>query len=99
MQRTPPGWYLAINVFLWGALLMCQTVAGNFTIFVVLRVLSGAFEAIADPAFMLLTSMFCTRGEQPTRLSAWYAWNGIGVAEGRLMGESETFRILQSSPC
>ncbi|KAJ5291879.1 MFS general substrate transporter [Penicillium angulare] len=86
MQRSPPSWYLSINIFLWGALLMCQTAAGNFTVLVVLRVLSGAFEAIADPAFMLFTSMFYTREEQPSRISAWYAWNGIGVAGGGLIG-------------
>lgn len=45
-----------------------------------------AFEAIADPAFMLITSMYYTRAEQPSRISAWYAWNGIGVAGGGLIG-------------
>lgn len=53
---------------------------------VVLRVLSGAAEAIADPAFMLVTAMWYTRGEQPTRISIWYAANGIGVAGGGLIG-------------
>ncbi|KAJ5988334.1 MFS general substrate transporter [Penicillium waksmanii] len=86
MQRTPPAWYLSINIFLWGALLMCQTATGSFTVLVVLRVLSGAFEAIADPAFMLFTSMFYKREEQPSRIAAWYAWNGIGVAGGGLIG-------------
>ncbi|KAH8897374.1 MFS general substrate transporter [Thozetella sp. PMI_491] len=86
MQRCPPGWYLAFNIFLWGALLICQAAAQNFTVLAVLRVLSGAFEAIADPAFMLITSMFYTREEQPSRISAWYAWNGIGVAGGGLIG-------------
>lgn len=87
MQRCRPGWYLSFNIFLWGALLMCQAAAHNFTTLTVLRVLSGAFEAIADPAFMLFTSMFYTREEQPSRISAWYAWNGIGVAGGGLIGK------------
>ncbi|GAM40261.1 hypothetical protein TCE0_038f12476 [Talaromyces pinophilus] len=86
MQRCRPGWYLSFNIFLWGALLMCQAAAHNFSTLTVLRVLSGAFEAIADPAFMLFTSMFYTREEQPSRISAWYAWNGIGVAGGGLIG-------------
>lgn len=86
MQRCPPGWYLAFNIFMWGALLMAQAGANSFGGLAALRVLSGAFEAIADPAFMLITSMYYTRSEQPSRISAWYAFNGIGVAGGGLIG-------------
>lgn len=52
MQRSPPAYYLAFNIFMWGALLMCQAASKNFATIAVLRVLSGAAEAIADPAFM-----------------------------------------------
>ncbi|KAI0896276.1 MFS general substrate transporter [Annulohypoxylon nitens] len=86
MQRCPPAWYLSFNIVMWGVLLMCQAAAGSFASLTVLRILSGAFEAIADPAFMLITSMYYTREEQPSRISAWYAWNGIGVAGGGLIG-------------
>ncbi|KAI3550032.1 major facilitator superfamily transporter [Colletotrichum abscissum] len=86
MQRCRPAWYLSFNIFMWGALLMAQAAAKNFGGLLALRVLSGAFEAIADPAFMLITSMYYTRSEQPSRISAWYAWNGIGVAGGGLIG-------------
>ncbi|GJC85488.1 putative transporter C757.13 [Colletotrichum liriopes] len=86
MQRCQPAWYLSFNIFMWGALLMAQAAAQNFGGLLALRVLSGSFEAIADPAFMLITSMYYTRSEQPSRISAWYAWNGIGVAGGGLIG-------------
>ncbi|KAI0884177.1 major facilitator superfamily domain-containing protein [Annulohypoxylon maeteangense] len=86
MQRCRPAWYLAFNIFMWGVLLMCQAAASNFAGLTALRILSGAFEAIADPAFMLITSMFYTREEQPSRISAWYAWNGVGIAGGGLIG-------------
>lgn len=86
MQRSPPAYYLAFNIFMWGALLMCQAAVKNLGGLLALRVLSGAFEAIADPAFMLITSMYYTRAEQPSRISAWYAFNGIGVAGGGLIG-------------
>ena len=65
---------------------MCQAAAQKFLTLTMLRVLSGAFEVIADPAFKLITSMFYMREEQPSRISAWYAWNGIGVAGGGLIG-------------
>ncbi|KAK1239077.1 hypothetical protein MKX08_006138 [Trichoderma sp. CBMAI-0020] len=86
MQRSPPAYYLAFNIFMWGALLMCQAAVKNLQSLLALRILSGAFEAIADPAFMLITSMYYTRAEQPSRISAWYAFNGVGVAGGGLIG-------------
>jgi len=94
MQRSPPGYYLAFNIFMWGALLMAQAAAKNFAGLLALRILSGAFEAIADPAFMLITSMYFTRAEQPTRISIWYAFNGIGVGGGGLIGMCHSIRTL-----
>jgi hypothetical protein len=87
MQICPPAYFLGFNIFMWGALLMCQTPVKHFGATAARRVLSGACEAIADPAFMLPTSMFYTREEQPSRISARYAWNGIGVAGGGLIGQ------------
>jgi MFS family permease len=85
---------LAFNIFMWGALLMAQAAAKNFAGLLALRILSGAFEAIADPAFMLITSMYFTRAEQPTRISIWYAFNGIGVGGGGLIGMCHSIRTL-----
>lgn len=65
---------------------MAQAASKNFIDMAVLRTLSGAFEAIADPAFMLITSMYYTREQQPSRIAAWYVWNGVGVAGGGLIG-------------
>ena len=95
MQRSPPAWYLAANIFMWGALLMCQAASQNFATLAALRILSGAFEAIADPAFMLIISMFYTREEQPWRISIYYAFNGVGVAGGGLIGRRDAliFRV------
>lgn len=87
---------------MWGALLMCEAAVKSFGALAALRVLSGAFEAIADPAFMLITSMYYTRSEQPARISAWYVWNGVGVAGGGLIGKvtsrsaATVWRLLQS---
>lgn len=88
MQRLPPAYYLSFNIFMWGALLMCEAASKNFATLSVLRILSGAFEAIADPAFMLIVSTYYTREEQPSRISAYYLWNGIGVAGGGLIGKT-----------
>ncbi|KAK6906292.1 hypothetical protein I204_00893 [Kwoniella mangroviensis CBS 8886] len=86
MQRSPPAYYLGANIFFWGVFLMAQAASKNFAAIAALRVISGAAEAIADPAFMLITSMYYTRAEQPSRISCWYAFNGVGVAGGGLIG-------------
>lgn len=99
MQRSPPAYYLALNIFMWGVLLMCQAASTSFVSLAALRILSGAFEAIADPAFMLFTSMYYTREEQPSRISAWYAFNGIGVAGGGLIGTSTSSFLHMAAMC
>ncbi|KAJ9124717.1 hypothetical protein QFC24_003085 [Naganishia onofrii] len=89
MQRSPPAFYLAGNIFMWGVVLMLQAVSKNFATLAVLRVISGAFEAIADPAFMFFTTQYYTRAEQPSRISSCadrYAFNGVGVGFGGLIG-------------
>ncbi|EPQ52012.1 MFS general substrate transporter [Gloeophyllum trabeum ATCC 11539] len=86
MQKFPLNKYLAFNIFMWGVLLMCQAASRNFTELAVLRVLSGAFEATADPAFLLITATWYTRGQQPIRIGWWYCANGLGIALGGLLG-------------
>ncbi|KAE9406312.1 MFS general substrate transporter [Gymnopus androsaceus JB14] len=86
MQRFPLNKYLAFNIFLWGVLLMAQAASRNFTDLAVLRVLSGAAEATADPAFVLITGTWYTRSQQPTRIGYWYLANGLGIALGGLFG-------------
>ncbi|KAL0257033.1 hypothetical protein SLS55_007843 [Diplodia seriata] len=86
LQRFPVGKYLGFNIFLWGVLLMAQAGASNFGTLAALRALSGAAEACADPAFMLITSMWYTRRQQPVRIGLWYTANGFGIALGGLLG-------------
>lgn len=86
MQRLPVAKYLGFNIFLWGILLIAQSAATNFTTLAVLRALSGAAEACSDPSFMLITSMWYTRRQQPVRIGLWYTANGFGIALGGLLG-------------
>lgn len=65
---------------------MLQATARNFAELAVLRALSGAAEACADPSFMLITSMWYTRRQQPIRIGIWYTANGLGIAGGGLLG-------------
>jgi MFS family permease len=86
LQRLPVGKYLGSMIFLWGFFLMCQAACNSFTTLTVLRVLGGAAEAVSDPSFMLITSMWYTRRQQPVRMGLWYTANGFGIAMGGLLG-------------
>ncbi|SMR54054.1 unnamed protein product [Zymoseptoria tritici ST99CH_3D1] len=86
LQRLPVAKYLGFNIFLWGFFLMLQAVSHNFATLAALRAISGAAEAVADPAFMIVTGMWYTRRQQPIRFGIWYSANGLGIALGGLLG-------------
>ena len=65
---------------------MLQSTAHNFKTLAILRAFSGAAEACSDPSFMLITSMWYTRRQQPIRMGIWYTANGLGIAGGGLLG-------------
>lgn len=86
MQRLPTATYLSTNIIAWGVLLALQAVSPNFATLAVLRGLSGAAEACADPSFMIITSMWYKRSEQPIRIGIWYSALGLGIAGGGVLG-------------
>lgn len=65
---------------------MLQAACNSFATLATLRALGGAAEACSDPSFMLITSMWYTRKQQPIRMGIWYTANGLGIAGGGLLG-------------
>uniref|UniRef100_A0A060SY94 ARAD1A19030p n=1 Tax=Blastobotrys adeninivorans TaxID=409370 RepID=A0A060SY94_BLAAD len=86
LVKFPVGKYLGVNIFLWGAFLMIQAACPNFASLAVVRILGGAAEAVSDASFMLITSIWYTRRQQPVRIGTWYSANGLGIAVGGLLG-------------
>ncbi|KAL8832747.1 MAG: hypothetical protein Q9191_000084 [Dirinaria sp. TL-2023a] len=78
MQKLPIG--------MKGFFLMLQATARNFSTLAVLRAFGGAAESCSDPSFMVITSMWYTRRQQPVRIGIWYTANGLGIAGGGLLG-------------
>lgn len=71
LQKFPIGKYVAINLMVWGTILMLTTTAKNFAGIMALRFVLGGAEACIGPAWMLLTSIFWKREEQSFRMSWW----------------------------
>ncbi|KAJ5689527.1 hypothetical protein N7462_003919 [Penicillium macrosclerotiorum] len=83
VQKVPIAKYLAANIFLWGLTLTMNCFGFNFAILCALRVLLGIFEAVSQPTFLLLSSMWYKREEQAYIVACWYGMNGVqGIVGG-----------------
>lgn len=72
VQKVPIAKYLAANIFLWGLTLTMTCFGFNFRILAALRVLLGIFEAVSQPTFLLLSSMWYKREEQAHIVTYWF---------------------------
>lgn len=77
-------------------MLALHSVATSFTHLVVLRTLLGIFEAVCQPAFVYLSSMWYKREEQAATVSYWYMMNGAQQIVGGLL--AYCFTLIKSPP-
>jgi MFS family permease len=75
-----------IFITLWGVVLLCMTAANDFTGLLTARLFLGILEAGVSPCFVLLTTMFYKRSEQPLRTCIWFSMNGVANIFGGLIG-------------
>jgi MFS family permease len=72
IQRVPIAKWLSGNIILWGVTLALQAAMKNFEGLIALRAFLGVFEAVSQPAFTLLSSIWYTREEQGGAVTFWY---------------------------
>lgn len=86
LQYFPIGPFISISVILWGAVLM--TIAGcrSFASLMAVRAILGVFESVINPTFMLMTSQWYKRSEQPERMGWWFMGNALGQIVGGVIG-------------
>ncbi|KAG2420366.1 hypothetical protein HFD88_005167 [Aspergillus terreus] len=85
IQRVPIAKYLGANICLWGAVLALHSACHNFAGLVTVRILLGIFEAVCQPSFVLLSSMWYRREEQAATVTYWYMMNGGQQIVGGLL--------------
>ncbi|KAI0156896.1 major facilitator superfamily domain-containing protein [Xylariaceae sp. FL1272] len=85
LQKFSVAKYLSLNVFLWGAVVATSAAANDFPGLVVVRLLLGVFESCAQPAFVIMTTMWYTREEQSILISLWFCMLGVQQALGGLI--------------
>ncbi|KAJ5150888.1 MFS general substrate transporter [Penicillium canariense] len=86
LQKLPMGKFLGTTTIIWGGLLMTTPACHNFAGIAINRFLLGLVEAVVNPGFVLMMSMWYTAREQPLRLEAYYCTNGIATMFGGLIG-------------
>ncbi|KAJ6024662.1 MFS general substrate transporter [Penicillium herquei] len=86
MQKLPVGKFLGGTTIVWGAILMTTPACHNFAGIASNRFILGMVEAVVNPGFVLLMSMWYKSKEQPLRLESYYCTNGIATMFGGLLG-------------
>ncbi|KAF1813879.1 MFS transporter [Eremomyces bilateralis CBS 781.70] len=96
IQHVPLGKYLGANIVLRGSVLACHAAAVNFPSILALRTLLGIFEAVCQPAFLVMSSMWYKREEQAEIVTYWYMMNGGQQIVGGIL--SYCFTLLKTGP-
>lgn len=82
MQRLPLAKYLSLNIAIWGVILACTAACKDWTDLMLVRFFLGVFESTVTPGFVLITSQWYKRQEQPLRIGIWYSFNGFAQIFG-----------------
>lgn len=85
IQRVPIAKYLSVNIILWGMVLALHAAAKNFTTLLVCRTFLGIFEAVCQPSFLIMSSLWYKREEQAQTVTYWYIMNGAQQIVGGLL--------------
>lgn len=88
IPRVRIGKFVTLCLIIWGGLLMCMAACHNFGGLVAVRFFLGVFEAGILPSFMIISSIWWTKSEQPLRSTLYFnTLAGIlGGVFGHLVG-------------
>ncbi|KAL1390809.1 MFS transporter [Phyllosticta capitalensis] len=96
IQRVPIAKYLSANIMIWGSVLALHAACNNFTSIVTVRTLLGIFEAVCQPAFLVMSSMWYKRSEQAQIVTYWYMMNGGQQIVGGIL--AYCFTLIKDGP-
>lgn len=96
IQRVPIAKYLGFNIMAWSVVLACHAACKNYPSLVAVRTLLGIFEAVCQPTFLILSSMWYKRSEQAAIVTYWYMMNGMQQIVGGLL--AYCFSLIKSPP-
>ncbi|KAH8819379.1 major facilitator superfamily domain-containing protein [Xylogone sp. PMI_703] len=86
LQRFPTGKFIGLSTIVWGILILTTPACTNFAGIASNRFILGMAEAVVNPGFVLVMSMWYQGHEQPLRLEIYYCMNGVAGVFGGLLG-------------
>ncbi|KAJ5624269.1 MFS transporter ACS family allantoate permease [Penicillium lagena] len=85
LQKFAPAKCLAASVFCWGIILFMHVICKNWAGLMAVRFFLGMAEGVVTPAFMLISTGWYARQDQPLRMGFWFSFNGIAQIVGGLL--------------
>ena len=85
IQRVPVAKFLSFNIMAWSAVLCLHSVCFSFPALISIRTLLGIFEAVCQPTFLIMSSIWYKRSEQAQVVTYWYMMNGAQQMVGGLL--------------
>ncbi|KAK6068209.1 major facilitator superfamily transporter [Seiridium cupressi] len=85
LTKFPVGKYAAVNIFLWGIMVLLCAVTKSFSGMAALRFLMGVFESAIGPCWVTMMGMFYRNNEQGARVTSWYGFVGLAAIIGGLL--------------
>ncbi|KAF1964691.1 MFS general substrate transporter [Bimuria novae-zelandiae CBS 107.79] len=96
IQRLPVAKYLGFNIMAWSTVLALHAACKSFPALIAVRTLLGIFEAVCQPTFLILSSMWYKREEQAQIVTYWYMMNGMQQIVGGLL--AYCFSLIKTGP-
>ncbi|KAF6811879.1 allantoate permease [Colletotrichum sojae] len=85
IQRVPVAKFLSFNILAWSVILCCHAACFSYPALITVRTLLGIFEAVCQPAFLIMSSIWYKREEQAQVVTYWYMMNGMQQICGGLL--------------
>ncbi|GAA6052475.1 hypothetical protein JCM3770_001130 [Rhodotorula araucariae] len=85
MHRLPIRTFVAISIVLWAIVVACQAAPSNWGGMMAVRFVLGLTEGAVAPAFVVMSSYYWRKREQPIRIAVFVSANAFAQIVGALL--------------
>ncbi|KAK8853019.1 hypothetical protein IAR55_003720 [Kwoniella newhampshirensis] len=85
LHKLPIKQVVGVSIVIWGAIMMCLAAANSFAGLATVRFFLGLAEGAVAPAFVILTSFWWKKKEQPIRVATFVSANAMAQIVGALL--------------
>ncbi|GJN88188.1 hypothetical protein Rhopal_001153-T1 [Rhodotorula paludigena] len=85
LHKLPIRTFVAVSIMVWAVVVACQAAAHNFAGMATVRFFLGFTEGAVAPAFVVMSSVFWRKAEQPIRIAVFVSANALAQIVGALL--------------